>query len=306
MKIDKTGLVEKLYKSFDTPTESTSLYEQLQYKAPPSLSEDNAKISCTKRNYDDFKNIQAVKSGDKEIKKGSKGNDIKLIQESLQDMGFYIGDSADGIFGSQTMVAVKNFQSSRNLPITGIIDQKTMQEIEKVAPPKGKKLWDTGILDALKETSKENIVPSNELLKGKRAKIVIDLSEHRLFLYNDDNSLKKVYSVATGRNGNPDGRGGATHTGIKIVNSKNNDPSAVAEMLWPETKGKAFGTKLLDLSWYDIETKKKKSSGEELHGTYARNSVGTDASHGCMRMENEDIEEVFSQVKTGDLIKIQD
>lgn len=270
-----------------------------------TLSSRDISIESTQTNENRFDDVifKEILDGSKMLQTGSKGSDVQVIQETLRDMGFYIGDTADGKFGQKTSLALKNFQSSRKIPETGIVDKTTLKEMINVAPPKDKKLWDNDVISSLKD---KNIIPSNDLGNGKRAKVVIDLSEHRLFLYNSDNSIRKVYSVASGKGGWADGRGGETQTGIKVINTKNSDPTEVSKKLWPETGGKAFGTRLLDLSWIDPKTGKLKASGEELHGTFARNSIGTNASHGCMRMLNEDIEEVFELLKKGDLVKVQE
>lgn len=257
--------------------------------------------SVSQNRFSTNQSLQNILSNNNVLKKGASGDDVKVVQEALNDLGFYTGDKIDGKFGKQVEIGIKNFQDNRGIKPTGVLDRETMEQLNKVAPANGKKIWDKDV------DKDEKIVPSNTIGNtNKRAKIVVDLSEHRLFLYDKDNNIKKVYSVATGRDGWADGRGGKTQAGIKFVDSKNSDPSKVANQLWPETKGKAFGTKLLGLTFIDPVTGKKKNSGEELHGTYARNSIGTDASHGCMRMQNEDIEEVFQELKVGDLVKIQD
>lgn len=48
------------------------------------------------------------------IKKGSKGNAVKILQ-------LYLKIEADGIFGKQTKAAVENFQRSKKMEVTGII-----------------------------------------------------------------------------------------------------------------------------------------------------------------------------------------
>lgn len=52
------------------------------------------------------------------LKKGSKGDDVKQLQEKL-------GLSADGIFGSGTETAVKNWQSKNGLTADGIVGEGT-------------------------------------------------------------------------------------------------------------------------------------------------------------------------------------
>ncbi len=248
--------------------------------------------------FNEDSDLQAVLKGSA-LEAGSKGDGVLKVQSALADLGFYAGDKLDGAFGRQTATAVKNFQSSQKLPQTGRVDAKTLQALSKVVPEAGAKIW--------QQSGDQNLIPSNLLENGKRARAVVDLSEHRLFLFEEDSDkLKKVYSVATGNPNHPDGKGIKSTPGVKVVTSKNADPTEVANRLWPETKGKAFGTRLIDLSHQDPVTKEFKRSGVELHGTYARNSIGTDASHGCMRMLNEDIEEVFSELKKGDNIIVQD
>ena len=59
------------------------------------------------------------------IKKGNKGNDVKVIQSKLKDLGFLSG-SVDGIFGPNTEKAVKAFQKSAGLKDDGIVGTKTI------------------------------------------------------------------------------------------------------------------------------------------------------------------------------------
>jgi len=263
-------------------------------------SSDTSKISNQENRFVNNDSLAQVMAGKKSLTLKSKGDDVKLVQEALNDLGFYTGDVADGKFGNQTVVAIKNFQDSRNLPVTGILDKQTMTELSDVAPPPSKKLWEMGA-----NSNSKKLYPSNDLGNNLKARAVVDLSEHRLFLYNKDGSLKKVYSVATGKNGNPDGLGGETTPGIKKLMSKNDDPTAVSWKLWPESKGRAFGTKLMDLSFFDPKTKKVTRSGQELHGTYTNSSIGTNASHGCMRMLNKDVEEVYGELNLNDIVDVR-
>ncbi len=54
--------------------------------------------------------------------------------------------------------------------------------------------------------------------------------------------------------------------------------------------------------WIGFWTNGKDWSG--FHGTPNRSSVGTAASHGCIRMYNEDVRELFSQVTIGTIVKV--
>jgi len=50
--------------------------------------------------------------------------DVKKVQESLRDKGYYTGP-VDGIMGPQTRAAIRQYQQSENLPVTGHLDGGT-------------------------------------------------------------------------------------------------------------------------------------------------------------------------------------
>ncbi len=52
----------------------------------------------------------------------------KQVQQKLKDLGYYTG-AVDGIFGSQTVKAVKNFQRDYGLTIDGIVGTKTLKAL---------------------------------------------------------------------------------------------------------------------------------------------------------------------------------
>lgn len=58
------------------------------------------------------------------LKKGSKGENVKILQKALFESGFNPGP-LDGIFGDATLAAVTEFQKSSNLLADGIAGQKT-------------------------------------------------------------------------------------------------------------------------------------------------------------------------------------
>ncbi len=59
------------------------------------------------------------------ISKGSRGETVKTIQKKLKRWGYYSG-SIDGIYGSQTVAAVKYFQRKNGLTADGIVGAKTL------------------------------------------------------------------------------------------------------------------------------------------------------------------------------------
>jgi hypothetical protein len=44
--------------------------------------------------------------------------------------------------------------------------------------------------------------------------------------------------------------------------------------------------------------------GYGIHGTNMPNSIGKAASHGCIRMRNHDVEELFELVQVGDPVEL--
>lgn len=56
---------------------------------------------------------------------GSKGEEVRRIQNKLRSLGFYSGN-IDGIYGSATKNAVIAFQKSRGITADGIAGQKTL------------------------------------------------------------------------------------------------------------------------------------------------------------------------------------
>lgn len=61
-------------------------------------------------------------------KYGSSGNEVIQIQKKLKNWGYYTGN-VDGIYGSQTVSAVKKFQSKNGLTVDGIAGPKTLSAL---------------------------------------------------------------------------------------------------------------------------------------------------------------------------------
>ena len=58
------------------------------------------------------------------LKQGSRGEDVKTVQQKLKRWGYYTG-SVDGIYGAQTKKAVEYFQRKNGLVADGIVGSKT-------------------------------------------------------------------------------------------------------------------------------------------------------------------------------------
>ena len=59
-------------------------------------------------------------------KYGSRGSEVRTIQEKLKRWGYYTGN-VDGIYGSLTVSAVKRFQQKNGLAVDGIAGKNTLK-----------------------------------------------------------------------------------------------------------------------------------------------------------------------------------
>lgn len=74
----------------------------------------------------------------KVLKEGSSGADVLELKELLRNAGFDPGlpNVTKETFGGKTRTAVKAFQRSARLPITGIADAKTLESLKSVPRPR--------------------------------------------------------------------------------------------------------------------------------------------------------------------------
>jgi lipoprotein-anchoring transpeptidase ErfK/SrfK len=122
--------------------------------------------------------------------------------------------------------------------------------------------------------------------------IVIRLSELKLYLY-DGIKLDRTYPVAAGQPAYPTPQGNWEIV-AKAENPTwvNPDPEGWGAEL-PKVIGPGPGNPLGTHAMY------LDAPGIRIHGTYASSSIGTFASHGCVRMYLGDVDELFSIVPVG-------
>lgn len=60
--------------------------------------------------------------------KDSQGPDVYAVQGMLTSLGYYHG-SISGYFGEETVRGVKQFQKANGLPVTGAVDNRTLQSL---------------------------------------------------------------------------------------------------------------------------------------------------------------------------------
>ena len=127
------------------------------------------------------------------------------------------------------------------------------------------------------------------------ARVTIDRSDFTLALVREGVRVK-TYPVAVGQSRYP------TPTGALRVVRKERDPTwNPPDAPWaaeldtvPPGPGNPLGTRWIGLSIRSIG----------IHGTYATDSLGTQASHGCIRMSIPDVEELFEHLDVGTPVQI--
>jgi lipoprotein-anchoring transpeptidase ErfK/SrfK len=120
--------------------------------------------------------------------------------------------------------------------------------------------------------------------------IVIRISQNKLYLFRGVR-LRKVYPVATGSPGFPTPQGRWTVID-KVANPSWTNPAPDGwgkdlPRFIPAGPGNPLGTRALYLN----------APGIRIHGTYSTSSIGSYASHGCIRMHIPDVEELFEIVE---------
>jgi lipoprotein-anchoring transpeptidase ErfK/SrfK len=117
---------------------------------------------------------------------------------------------------------------------------------------------------------------------------VISLQDCKLALIEGD-EVVKIWDAAVGAKSSPSPSGS-----FAIANRLSKPYYYHPGKVIPSGPSNPLGTRWLGLSL----------KGFGIHGTNAPKSIGKKASHGCIRMRNRDIEELFLLVQAGDAVEI--
>ena len=119
-------------------------------------------------------------------------------------------------------------------------------------------------------------------------RLIVSLADHKLALI-EDGQVVKVFPVAVGKSGTP------SPTGSFQIISRTVKPTWYhAGKVVPPGPANPVGTRWIGLS----------HKGYGIHGTNAPRSIGKSASHGCIRMRNQDVEKLFELVQVGDPVEL--
>jgi lipoprotein-anchoring transpeptidase ErfK/SrfK len=119
-------------------------------------------------------------------------------------------------------------------------------------------------------------------------RIVVSIPDRQLALV-EGGRVTKVYPVAVGAAATPSPTGSYT-VAVRISHPTWYGPGKVV----PPGKSNPLGPRWIGLS----------RRGYGIHGTSNPRSIGRPASHGCIRMRNSDVEELFGLVAVGDAVEL--
>ncbi len=125
--------------------------------------------------------------------------------------------------------------------------------------------------------------------KPEPFQIVVSIPERKLALIQGGEVLK-LYDVAVGKPSTP------TPEGKFVVINRIPHPTWYGPQgPVPPGKNNPIGTRWMGLS----------KDGYGIHGTNAPASIGKAASHGCIRMRQQDLEELFDLIPVGTTVEIE-
>ena len=118
-------------------------------------------------------------------------------------------------------------------------------------------------------------------------RIVVSIPDRQLAVLEADR-IVKVFPVAVGAPKSPSPAGV-----YKIMNSIQDPTWYTKGKIVPPGKCNPLGTRWMGLSL----------KGYGIHGTNRPASIGRNASHGCIRLRNRDVEALFSLMAVGDAVE---
>jgi L,D-transpeptidase catalytic domain len=122
-----------------------------------------------------------------------------------------------------------------------------------------------------------------------RRRIVVSIQDRKLAVVTDGIAIR-VFAVAVGASVSPSPEGE-----FQIVSRLSNPTYYHAGTVVPPGKNNPIGTR-----WVGLDKK-----GYGIHGTNVPGSIGQAASHGCIRLRNRDMEQLFAMLRVGDTVTIR-
>lgn len=196
------------------------------------------------------------------------GEDVLQIKKALKKIGYPI-KTTSYIFDKNMKDIVIKFQLDHDLNTDGIVGKGTVNAINKI------------LIENKMTAPSINTVITKSPTSGYW--ITINKSSNTLTLLKGKNIIEK-FPVATGKKSN------LTPEGKWKINNKVVNPA------WKNIKG-GVPENPLGYRWLGLNIHDGYVYG--IHGTNNERSIGYFVSKGCIRMENKDVEKLFSILKNG-------
>ena len=119
-------------------------------------------------------------------------------------------------------------------------------------------------------------------------RVVVSIPDRKLAVI-EDGEVAAVFAIAVGKPSTPSPVGTFT-----IVNRVTNPTYYKAGKVVGPGAANPVGTRWIGLS----------EKGYGIHGTDNPRSIGFAKSHGCIRLRNQDVEQLFERVRTGDVVEL--
>lgn len=251
----------------------TIFFMAISTKSKESILKQQEDISAEtpqqlyKRAIDYKKNYEKLKAKEiyqKILSDYSDFENIESVQKELEDLNIEI------------------ITSSVETPQTVIHDVQSGDTLGKLA----KKYGTTIELIKMRNDLKSNVIRIGQRLSiwTGSFNIFVDKSQNIFMLRNNDEIIK-TYTVSTGKDVS------VTPIGEFIIVNKLINPVWFNKgvVLPPESPANVLGSR-----WMGFDL-----SGYGIHGTIYPETIGSHETAGCVRMYNEDVEEIFSMVPRG-------
>ena len=230
---------------------------------------DRIVATTTEPTHDQMFNV--LHAGPALAKQGDQGDDVRALQARLRQIAWYFGD-VTGSYDGQTVTAVKGFQAKRAIPVTGEVDQRTLDRLVAMTT--------TPTSDEL-----HNILPSPGKLDPRCATgrvLCIDKTS-RTLRWVVDGHVRQTLDARFGStlNDTPT-REGLFHVYLMDADHVSN----------------LYGSSMPYAMFF--------SGGQAVHYSSDFAAVGySGASHGCVNIRDYDgVRWLFSQVRVGDKVVV--
>lgn len=199
---------------------------------------------------------------------------INCIKKALGITAIAVAGVAMPVYAQQSKTKQDTFELQHKVPVTGTSDSVLLAH----AP-------------------NPDITIAGE---KKSAAFVVDLSQNVLYQYDEKGHAVEAFLVASGKKTSP------SKKGIFAVTHVESYPYRFAPARAKRRRNpSAYGPKIICLETVNSVTGERGVTGQFIHGNNDAKSLGKYASLGCIRMDNEIIKKLATQVKRGHFVLIK-